>query len=127
MDEATITTASHIDEGSKALYETFEFAALNSSLSHVSTASARFSEKLDDLSSSFSLDPYGENVPQYIRNAVNPFERALNWLWDLFASSSETTLNALSTIQTGLLSHNLILVLGFVLLFGILVFLIPGG
>ena len=127
MDEAAITAAPHIDEGSKALYETFELAASNPSLSGVSTTSARFSEQLDAFSSSFSLDTFGEDVPQYIRNAVTPVEKAVNWLWNLFASSSETILNALSRIQTGLLSHNLIFVLGFVLLFGILVFLVPGG
>jgi hypothetical protein len=109
------------------LYETVELAALNSSLSLISIAGARVSEQLDDPSSPFSLETYGENVPQHIRNAINPLEKAVNWFWTLVASSSETTLSVLSRIQTGLLSHNLILVLGFILLFGILVFLVPGG
>jgi len=127
LGDATMNIPSQIDTGIEEFYETMELDVFDTGLSRVSTQSAQFLEKLDEFSSSFDIQTYVDNAPQYIRNILEPIEGAINWLWNRLATKSESIPRLLSNIQTGLLSHNLILVLGFLVLFIILLILVPGG
>jgi hypothetical protein len=127
LDDATMTISSQIDDGIAELYETMELEIFDTGLSRVSTRSTQFLEKLDQFSSSFDIQTYVDNAPHYIQNILEPIEGAINWLWNRVATKSESIPRLLSNIQTGLLSHNLILVLGFLVLFIILLILVPGG
>lgn len=127
IDDATMTVSSQIDDGIAELYETMELEIFDTGLSQVSTRSAQFLEKLSQFSSSFDIQMYVDNAPQFIRNILEPIEGAINWLWNRVATKSGSIPRLLSNMQTGLLSHNLILVLGFLVLFIILLILVPGG
>ena len=127
LDDATIPLSSQLDEGIEELYKTMELEVFNTGLSRVSTRSAQFLERLDQVSSSFDIQTYVDDAPRYIGNILEPIEGAINWLWNRVATKSESIPRLLSNMQTGLLSHNLILVLGFLVLFIILLILVPGG
>jgi hypothetical protein len=127
LDDATMAISSQLDDGIEEFYTTMELEVFDTSLSRISTRSAQFLERLDQFSSSFDIQTFVDNAPQYIRNILEPIEGTINWLWNRIATKSESIPHLLSNIQTGLLSHNLILVLGFLMLFIILFILVPGG
>ena len=127
LDDATMTVSSQLDVGIEEFYTTMELEVFETGLSRVSTRSAQFLEKMNQFSSSLDIQTYVDNAPQYIQNILEPIEGTINWLWNRIASKSESIPRLLSNIQTGLLSHNLILVLGFLVLFIILLILVPGG
>jgi hypothetical protein len=127
LDDETMAVSSQLDDGIEEIYTTMELEIFETGLSRVSTRSAQLLEALSQFSSSFDIQTYVDNAPQYLQNILEPIEGAINWSWNRIASKSESIPRLLSSIQTGLLSHNLILVLGFLVLFIILLILVPGG
>ena len=127
LDDATMTISSQLEDGIEEFYKTLELEVFNTGLSRVSTRSTQFLERLVKFSSSFDTQMYVDNAPRYIQNILEPIEGAMNWLWNRVATKSESIPHFLSNLQTGLLSYNLILVLGFLVLFIILLILVPGG
>lgn len=127
IDEATLNITSKIDDNIEELSKKVELEVFNTGISQVYMRTARFLEKINQMSSIFDIQTYTDNAPRYIQNVLDPIEKKINWLWTLFASKSETVPNILSSIQTGLLNNNLMLVLGFLAFSLILMILVGGG
>jgi hypothetical protein len=127
FDNGLSRISSPIGAGIEEYYKTMELEVFDNGLSKISTRSAQFLERLNQLSSAFDIETYFDNAPRYMRNILESIDGAINWLWNRIAAKSESIPDILSNMQTGLLSNNLILVLGFLMLFIILLILVPRG
>jgi hypothetical protein len=113
----------HLDQ----FYVTIEQDILNRGLDRLSTRVTHFLEKINQLSFAMDWWTFVEHIPRYVEKVFYPIERCVNELWTGLVKKSERIPHVLSHIQTGFLSNNLLLVLGFLLFFIILLFITSGG